>query len=317
MRAAALLLAALLAASPAGAVGGRTSGGFLQRTLGAKAAAMGNAFVAVSESPDSIQYNPAALSTISRPVLSTTYLNAFGSTNYGFLGYVHPLPLGVGAVSAVYFNAGTIDLNLSDGTTGRVTAEEDLATTASYAFPLPLGFSVGATYRFVRLKLAESVSATTHQGDLGAHWETPFPGISLGASYQYIGADITFEEAGDPPPRTIRYGFAIHLDDVNIRKLDPSVDLKNFEFTFTGDVVQVLHEDPSIRFGTELGIIPDYMNGIALRFGWIFGRFAESATAGIGFKGKHYDIDYAFGSSSSLGNLQHLTFTHYFNNHGS
>lgn len=311
MRRTAVFLAALLCAGAADA-GGRTSAIFLQRTLGARAAGLGNAFVAAKYSADSLQYNPAALATVKGKTLSSTYLNAYGAVNYGSLGYAQPLGYGVAGISAVYFNAGPLDLNLSNGATGTVTAEEDLAAAATYAIGLPLGFSVGATYRFVRMELAETASATTHQGDFGLHWRTPIHGVSLGAAYQYIGPDITFESAGDPPPRTLRYGVAFQFPDFDIKKLDPGVDVQAFDAMVTADLVQTLHEEPSPRAGLEMGITPHSLNRVALRLGWVFGRSAEGPTFGFGYLGKRFGVDYAFGSTGDLGGLQHLTFSFHF-----
>ncbi len=317
MRSLFILLLALTAATPAAASGGRTSAIFLQRTLGSKAAALGSSFVAVKHSAESIQYNPAALTTVHGRTLNTTYVNAFGNTNYGFVGYVQPLPLGKLAVSGVYFNAGPLELNLSNGGKGTVVAEEDLAAAVSYAIPLPLGFSIGATYRHVRLELAEAATATTNQMDFGSHWKTPIPGVSIGASLQYIGPDIVFEEAGDPPPRTFRYGIAGRFPDVDIRKLDPGVDVQAFDVLATVDIVETLHEIPSPRAGLEMGITPHSMKRVAVRLGWVAGRSAEGMTFGFGYMGEKVGVDYAFGSSQDLGNLQNLTFTYYFDKPGS
>ncbi|MFH1725164.1 MAG: PorV/PorQ family protein [Elusimicrobiota bacterium] len=314
MRTASLLmgLCVLVAAPPrAEAEPGRTAAPFLQRALGAQAAGMGNAFVAVPGRADAIQYNPAAAATLDRKTLSSTYLNGFGGTTHGFLGYAHPVPHGTLAAGVLYFNAGRIDLNLSDGTRGRVTAGEDSAWTLSYAARLGSRLSLGATYRFVRLELAETVHATTSQGDFGLLWKVPGPlrGLSAGAAYQYWGPDITFEEVGDPAPRTLRYGLAYHFPEVSTKRIDPSVDLEEFDMTLTTDVIEVRHEKRSPRLGVELGLTPSFMNRIAIRFGWVFERAGESHTIGVGLRHRGVRFDYAFGGSPELGNLQQLSLT--------
>ena len=203
MKGAALLL--LLAAPWASAETGRTAAVFLKRAMGARAAAMGGAHAAVLDAgPDAPQHNPAGLARLARPALTSSYLNSFGGVIHGNAAYAHPLPYGVLGAGLLYFNAGDIGLNLSDGTKRTVTSEEDMAWTMSYAAPLPYGLSVGATYRYVRLELAETASAASHQGDFGAQWRTPVKGLSLGAAYQYLGPDIVFEDEGDPPPKTFR-----------------------------------------------------------------------------------------------------------------
>ncbi len=304
------VLLVLAAARPAGAEPGRTAAPFLQRTLGARASGMGTAFAAVLWGIDSVQYNPAALSTLSRPTLTSTYLNGFGGTNHSFIAYGQPLGrFGTLAPSLVYFDAGAIDLNLSDGTTGRVKAEEDIAWALSYALRLAYGLHLGATYRFVRINLAETADASTTQGDFGALWETPLKGLSVGGAYQYLGPDIKFEEAGDPPPKTLRYGIAYHFPDVDPTKIDPSVDLEEFDMTLALDQVHTLHERLSPRFGMEVGLKPSYSSRVAIRTGWIVGRDTESFTFGLGFRSGKISFDYAFGRGKDVGHLQQFSLT--------
>lgn len=309
MKPALLACAALLASPAARAEPGRTAAAFLQRPLGARAAGMGGAFAAVRGSLDSAQYNPAAIATVPRRTLASTYLSGFDGANHGFLAYAHPFPFGTVGASVLYYNAGGIDLSLSDGTTGRVTAEEDSAWALSYSLALAKSLYVGALYRFVRMELAETASASSSQGDFGVLWRTPLRGLSLGAAYQYLGPDIRFEEVGDPPPRTLRYGLAFHFPDVEISAADPSVDLEAFDMTLAADVAQTLHEEVSPRMGAELGLTPSYMTRVALRAGWVFGRDSESFTFGMGLRQGRLGLDYALGKGKDLGNLQQFSLT--------
>lgn len=310
------LLAALgllaATAAPASAEPGLTAATFLQRQLGAQPAGMGYAFTAVRGRLDAMQFNPAGLAWLRKPVASSTYLNGLAGANHGFLGYGQPLPWGTLGVGLLYFNAGSIDLNLADGTTGRVTAEEDTALSASYGLELPLGVAVGATYRHVRLELAETARAAVSQADLGALWRTPLRGLSVGAAVQYLGPDVKFEEAGDPPPRTRRFGVAYHWPELDPKKLDPSVDLQKFDVTVAADWVEVLHERKSPRAGLEMGLQPHQLDRVALRFGWVFNRDSESFTFGLGLKEGRWGVDYSLGTAKDLGNLQQVSLAFYF-----
>jgi hypothetical protein len=256
-----------------------------------------------------MHYNPGALSTLTQKTFSSSYLKGFAGSTYGSLSYIHPFRYVALGAGALYYNAGPLELNLSDGTTGRVSAEENLAGLFSLSARLFPGFHVGGTYRFVRLELAETVHTTTSQGDFGALWRVPVPkvGLSLGGAYQYLGPDIKFEEAGDPPPRTLRYGLALHFPEVDPRVVDPSVDLSEFDMTLAADMVHSLHERESPRAGVELGMTPSYINRIAMRFGWVFGRDTESFTFGVGIQQGRFGLDYAFGEARALSSLQHLT----------
>jgi hypothetical protein len=304
-----LIFALLCAPTAAWSESGRTGATFLQRTLGAQAGAMGQAFAGVRGRADIIQYNPAGISTLKRRTVTSTYLNGFAGVSHGYLAYAHPIGAGAIATSLTYFDAGAIELNLSDGTTGRVSAERDTAWTLSYAHRLPFNLHVGATYRFLRLELAETARATSSQGDMGVLWESPIKGLSFGGALQYFGPDIKFEEVGDPPPKTMRYGFAWRFPDADPRVIDPSVDLKDFDMLLTADYVDALHERPSPRLGAEFGLTPHMMTRVALRTGWVVGRDAENFTFGLGVRHKDLLFDYAFGRGKDLGNLFYLTLT--------
>lgn len=311
-----IILAALLCglASAAKAEPGRTAAPFLKRTMGAQAAGMGNAFTAMTGRADALQFNPAAAASLEKKTLTSTYLNGFGGTTHGYFGYTHPLPFMALSTSLLYYNAGHIDLNLSDGTTGRVTAEEDTAWSATAAFQPLKGVFVGGTYRHVRLELAETAKASSSQFDFGAIWRLPLDrvpwlGVRAGAAYQYIGPDIVFEQDGDPPPRTMRYGIAVRFPEIDPKKIDPSVDLQGFDMNLTADLVNTLREDSSPRFGAEFGLTPYGMSRVALRLGWVLGRDAESFTFGMGFRHGRFDFDYSFADADALGNLQQLSLT--------
>jgi hypothetical protein len=200
-----------------------------------------------------------------------------------------------------------MDMNLSDGTQRTVTAEEDTAFNLSYARELAVGFSFGATYRRLRLSLADTAQTSSNQGDFGLLWRSPLKGLTIGGAYQYLGPNITYEEAGDPPPRTLRYGAAYRVADIPISSLDSSIDAQRVDMTLASDIVETLHEKRSPRVGLELGMEPAFLDRFAVRFGWIFERDAESFTSGLGFREGRFLLDYAFGLSRNFNPLQQLT----------
>jgi len=306
-----LLLGATLAFLPlrdAAAQGGATAAAFLQRPLGARAAALGGAFCAVSDGPGSLQYNPAGTIGERRPELHTAYLNGFGGSTFGWLAWGQPLPIGTLTGGFQYFDAGSIDLNLSDGTKRRVSAEQDHVFIGAYAVePLP-GLAVGAAFKYLRSNLADTAQATATLGDLGVIWRTPFlPGLSAGGAVQNVGPDIKYESEGDPPPRTLRYGLAYRTAPFAASKVDPSVEAVDMDLLLTADVVQTLREKRSARFGTEIGLAPGFINRAALRFGWIIDRPLESFTFGLGFREGRFLFDYAFSALREFNPAQQIS----------
>lgn len=306
----AFLALALLPASAFGAgEGGVTALSVLERVLDGRAAGLGGAFAGVPAHIGALQYNPAGLAGIKKRSAAMTYTPGLGGGQIGLLSYAHPWKLGNGVLggSVQYYNSGSINLNLSDGTTGKVTAEEDMAVQATYAFePLP-NLSLGSSFKFVRSELAEMAEATAALFDFGALWRAPIRGLSLGTAYQNFGPDIKYEEEGDPPPRTVRYGLSYLTPKIDSTRLDSSSDAGNMDFRFCADMVHALEQEPSPRLGVEMGLEPFVVNRVDVRVGWALNRVVDSMTFGVGFREGQFLLDYAVGPSRDLALTHQVT----------
>lgn len=304
------LLSALLAlpSASSAAEGGAAALSILERVLDGRAAGMGGAFAAVPGHIAALQYNPAGMAGIEKRAASMTFSPGLGGGQLGLLSYAQPLRLGRGVLGASvqYYNSGSMQLNLSDGTNAKVTAEEDIALQASYSFePIP-DLAAGASFKFVRSELAETASAAAALFDVGGLWRAPVQGLSFGAAYQNIGPDVKYEEVGDPPPRTARYGISYLTPQFDAHRIDPTSDAGNVDVRFTADMVHALEQEPSPRLGLEMGMEPFVLNRVALRMGYALNREVDSLTFGIGLREGRMVLDYAVGPSRDL------TITHQF-----
>lgn len=302
-----LLILALLAPGQAAAEGGRTAAPTLRRPLSARAVGLGEAFTGVEGGLASFGYNPAGLSAVKVPELTSTYTNGLIDDRFTFLGYAHPLSLLVVTAGLAYYNAGTIDLNLSNGVQEKRSAQVDLVGMGGLSVPLPAGFSAGAQLKFLRTELAGEARASAYALDAGALWKTPLKGLSLGASLLNAGPDVKFESEGDPLPLTARAGAAYNLD------LLASGVTKDASFAFskiliTADVVKVRTENAAISSGLEMVMDFTEHSVLALRFGYLFARELDSLTVGLGVREGRFTFDYAIGVMKRLQNVHHLSF---------
>ncbi|MDE2039401.1 MAG: PorV/PorQ family protein [Elusimicrobia bacterium] len=302
-----LLLTAALCALPAlaAAEAGLTGGVTLSRPLGARAEAMGGAFSAVEGGLDSLTYNPAGLARLSRPELRFDYTHGIVDDSFGFLGYARRLSAFTLAGGAAYYDAGTIDLNLSDGTKGRRKAEQDWLGLLSAAVALPARLSAAATLKYYHFSLAQAASASGLAFDAGLRWATPLPGLSAGAALQNLGSAVKFEQQGDPLPRTERAGLAY---SIGRRSPDPEQDADvGFDrFLLTGDVVSVLDQPLAAASGLEMRVPLGGSDYAALRFGYLFNS-SDSFSMGIGIREGRYVFDYALGLARALGSAHHFS----------
>ena len=282
---------------------GLTAATTLQKPLGARAIAMGEAYVAADGGVDSMGYNPAGLLSLKRPVLETTYTNGLANDNFSFTGYAHPLPLGTISAGAIYYDAGTIQLNLSDGTNENRKAQQDLVGLMGLSVPLGESLAAGMIAKFYRLELAQEARATGYAADAGLLWHSPLMGLNFGASIQNMGPNVKFEQEGDPLPLTTRFGAAYLLD---LKRY--GMDLPAFtQFQFTADGVKVKDDKTSAGIGLEMAMALGESGRAALRFGYIFNQDLDSLTLGMGFKESRFFFDYALGIKSEINNVHNFS----------
>jgi hypothetical protein len=299
-----LALAAALALAPA-AAWAATGAPTLQRPFGARGLGMAQAFTAVPGGLESAGYNPAGLVDAKRPALTTNFTRGLIEDSFGYVGYAHPLKFIVLHAGALYYDAGTIDLNLSNGTRSKVKAAQDYVGMVGAAIPLPLGFSAGGIAKFYRFSLAEAATAKGYAADVGAQWRTPLPGLTLGAAVQNAGPDVKFEVEGDKLPLTSRAGAAYLLDLERMGLVKPPTYAIT-QFLFTAEVVKTRDADVFAAGGIEL-VFPFRPTGRAsLRGGYVFNNEERRASFGIGLKEGRFLFDYAFGISRALENTQNF-----------
>ncbi|MFQ6618410.1 MAG: PorV/PorQ family protein, partial [Fidelibacterota bacterium] len=173
---------------------GRSGAKFLQIGVGARAEAMGEAFVAISDDISAIFWNPGGLTYIDGTDFIGSYIKwpadilihsaAFATKVEGFgtvgvFGTV--LSMGDMRVRTAFFPDGT----------GEMFTVSDVAVGLSYATHLTDKFSIGANFKYVR----EDYYNETSQGwavDVGTIYETGFRGVRLGMSILNWGPDIKF-----------------------------------------------------------------------------------------------------------------------------
>ncbi len=302
-----LSLALLLLPATLYAEAGRTAASaLLLRPLSVRANAMGEAFVAADGGIDSFGYNPAGLTATQRPSLQSLYTPGVVEDRFSFTSYAHPLPFGVLSVGGMYYDAGDLHLQFSDGTHRNVKAEQDMAGILGLSLPLPLGLSAGASAKVFRVELAETAKATGYAFDVGGVWRSPLKGLNLGAAVNNAGPDLKFEEQGDPLPTAFRFGAAYSLNLESALATRESI-LALSRFLFCVDAVKVREERLSPRAGVEMSAPLLDRGHAALRLGHLFASSPDSFTFGIGLKERRFVFDYAFGVKRELSNVHHFS----------
>ena len=308
-----ILSAAIFAGAAPGAWAGTglTGAPVLNRPVGARSSGMGRAFTGVPGDAESIMYNPAGLAFAPGLKAYAAYMNGFDGGAYGF----GALPVKINGLTLtpafLYFNSGDLDLNLSDGTTGRVVGEMDKVAMLSGAYmPLP-GLGVGATVKRTSIDLAGAASASAMHYDLGALYAFD-NGLSFGASSLNNGGAIKFEDKGDPAPAALRAGFSYKYTFTPANYLDSSSAITYCDLVFTSDWSKVTKEKGFYQSGIEMNMKMPESIFLSLRAGYLFNRTEEGLTFGIGIKNGPWDFGFAFETAKALDSRRPVSLSYQF-----
>jgi len=300
---------------PHGAQAGKYAGEFLSEGVGARALAMGGAYVAVANDATANYWNPAGLSFLAGPEISVTHVSMFDAlANFDALALSMPVGWGFG-LGLSWIRLGIDDIpkyNELQGTSSdrigqahpewRSTGQADgyfSDTEQAYIFSfgkrfdfdfylgggltpvvLPLEFSVGASGKFLSHKL--DTRTGTGQGiDLGALLRVSLTSQAEGSSARFLSLGFGIQNLGTK----------VAWDTVT-EEGEPS----NYE----DKVVENLRY--GLAFTQDIAAFSSTITLAALRGGADVGEF----TAGAGVKMYMAKVDYAF-VGYELGNSHRLS----------
>lgn len=272
----------LAAAAPAEAADpGRTVLPFLKIGVGARAASLGDAFVAVVSDASATYWNPAGLLRIANSDVEGTHNAWIQDLRHEFaaVGF-HRGRHGFGA-SFIGFYSDDIEARDDTGAYAGLFAYSDVAFAGSYAFQLTDALGAGATVRYVR----QSIDDETLSGmsfDLGGTWATPIQGLNAGAVLRHLGGQVSYDIEGAQSfdlPTTVQVGVAY---------TEPT--FAGGGMTLSADVLAASGDDASFRVGAEY-------------------RLRESFLLGAGYKGGLDNENVSFGVGYDRGLRVHYAFT--------
>lgn len=301
---AALGLAGLLIPGWAGAANifekvGTFDGQFLKIEVGARAAAMGNAFVGVADDATAVFWNAAGIARIDpdKSELSLNHANWPAEMSFDQVGYVFHMKRIPGAF-AVHARALTMQPMVETTAfqpdpvvgTGRTFDAGMMTAGLTYARSFTDKFSAGVTGNYVTEGLAD-VSQSTFAFDVGTLYDVGTMGMRIGMAISNIGSQMKWIERSARVPTIFRVGTSATLMQRADQKLTGS-----FEFSHPPD------NSERMNVGAEYA----FRKYLYLRGGYNINYDSEALAGGIGF---HFpvsvagmaDLDYAFTDMKDLG----------------
>jgi long-subunit fatty acid transport protein len=261
--------ALLLASGRAHAVG-ETGAQFLRIGVGAKACAMGEAFVAVADDPSAIYWNPAGLTQVSSVQIAGMHSSWLLDMSYEWFGAVVPTGAGAFAAAVSYSSSGEIPRVEDLDVVGEYSAY-DMAASLAYARGFGDMLSLGVGVKLVKQRIEEE-EASGFAGDVGVLLcAQPDGGLRFGFSALNVGPAIAFIEEKDPLPTNLRGGISYERGPV------------------TAAVALNQPRDGDMRWsvGAEY-VIADILS---LRAGY---NSSVSYSAGLGLTWRKLSVEYAY-----------------------
>jgi hypothetical protein len=280
---------------------GGSSATFLRMGGGAKGSSMGEAYSAVTESADSIYYNPASM-VFAKSSLSFNHMAYIESTYYDTLYYSKKVneksAFGAGVQ---YFSYGSVDETDPSGTKVGSYSPKDMALTFAYSLKINSKYSildnggVGLSLKYINTKVKDSASAFA--ADIG--FITPVMKEKFRAAFvvQNLGTKMKFDEEKEKLPLVFKTGFSY----TPLKELLTSLD-----FVFPND------SDFYFSVGSAYRKKFDFMN-LVLRAGYNgVNKNVEGFSGfnfGLGFEFNKLSVDYSFMPYGDMGSGHRIGFS--------
>jgi hypothetical protein len=283
---------------------GTSAFSFLRIGVGARAAALGGAFVSLSEDASALYWNPAGLTQLDGDQITLGYVNYVLDIHSGFLGYVLPrrgdLRLGV---ALNYFSYGQFQKTTVENPSGSglgTFGAMDVALSVSGAYPLRADLSVGASAKMIYGKI-EDYGSDAYAVDLGGLYSLPNGRTRIGASVQNLG----FQRSGY---------LSDHTDGLApVFRLGASHQLQGLPLLLSVDLFKPTDQHLNVNLGGELLPVENF----SLRVGWSsLGQDQRVGTdrdnlagfsGGLGVSWQRYRLDYAYSSQAEMGDVHRAT----------
>ena len=275
---------------------GTFGGQFLKIPVGARAAAMGGAYVAMADEATAVFWNAAGIARVDpdKSQLSLNHATWPAEISFEQVGYVFHMKKipGAFAVSARALTMQPMEVTTAfqpEGT-GQTFDAGMLAAGITYARSFTDKFSAGITGNMIHTGLAD-LSQQTFSVDIGTLYDVGAAGMKIGMAIQNIGSQEKFIEREARIPSIFRVGTSADLFKSGDQRL-----IGSFEFSHPPDNAE------RFNFGAEYS----FRKYMYLRGGYSFNHDSEGIAGGAGF---HFpvsvagmaDLDYAYTDLLDLG----------------
>lgn len=273
---------------------GTTSANFLKMGVGARASALGGAFVAIADDATAGYWNAAGLVQIPHTEITFMHNDWYLDIKSEYFGAAFPVSRSVAfGLGISYLNYGSFDgYDDKDQPTGAYSSNA-MVVSSSGSLRLSDRLSIGLTGKVFTEELDQS-SATGYAADVGALYTAGV--ISLGLNMTNLGAGLRHDTEEFPLPSSVTAGLALNLYDRRLR--------------FATDFAKPQDNALTIRQGVEYC----YENTVFLRTGYShdfspadLGGGSNGMALGFGIKHSFGSIDYSYLPNEQIGDVHRIS----------
>jgi hypothetical protein len=319
---AALVAAFVLAAAPAWAQfdlgsqrAGTSSGSFLKIGVGARAAGLGEAYVAIANDPTAVYWNPAGLASIQRQEIELSHVRWPADINYEHAAYVLPSRRFGGSFA---FQVGVLSTSMDETDefnpfgTGRTFTYGDAVAGIAYARRWTDKLLVGVGLKYFHEDLGSQVGGPTTNAllvDMGSIYYLGYGSVRIAVALTNFGSTLTPGGSfvspvtgevrsydGFDPPILFRYGVAFEPIENPQQRLTTSLE-----------IAQPADNAQRLKLGAEWA----WQHRLALRGGYDFNADVLHFSTGAGLFVKVGEtqgtVDYAYTAAGDLGAVNRLS----------
>lgn len=282
-----ILILLLPAASRAGEPGS-AGASFLRIGVGARASAMGDAYVAVAEDASSIYWNPGAMAAVLGTNATLVHVEYFSTMRLEQAAVTHETAWGT--LGFMFTGLFMDDMERYEDTPSAVPlgtfGAYDIAFAAAFARYIVPNVALGVSLKPVYQRIDE-LSASGFGVDAGVYHTARIRGVKLAAVVGNLGTTMKFDSEPFDLPAYAKVGASWERE---IAAIEGRV-LATLDAMFPND------DDTRVHVGAEYS----YRRLLALRGGYKAGYDTQGGTFGFGVNYRELSFDYAFLPSEKLG----------------
>ncbi|MDI6736085.1 MAG: PorV/PorQ family protein [bacterium] len=277
---------------------GDSGAAFLKLGAGARASALGEAYVGLADDVTAAYWNPAGLAQLEEKQACFMYLTPLSKVDnlaYNYLSLVIPNEeTDVVGISVYYLDYGNMDEHIdADGIPDGRWGASDISVAYSRGKKIRDDLAIGGTFKAITTKIADK-KANTVAVDVGVLYHTTKPGLNLGAVIRNFGLKIKYMKEGDKLPLALKGGLSYHLADIPLT-LVCDVTLPNDNDTYFGCGGEyVVKEVLALRAGYKSGP-QDEGSGLSAGFGLLIENVSQLT------------FEYAYQPYGELGNSHYVS----------